>query len=55
MTNFEKIKNMSIEEMARFIDECTLCELSHCRNCIFRNYECNQFGFTDWLLCEVEE
>ena len=50
MTNFERIKNMSVEEMAKLIYEFTMCELNYCGNCILKNYECNQCGIIDWLL-----
>jgi hypothetical protein len=57
MTNFEKIKNMTIDEMAEFLTrkvferdyeipsmDCFFCEETHCIRCI-----------KQWLEREVEE
>ena len=57
MNNYERIKAMSIEEMAEFIDElgCTLCE--KCKyednNCI--PYEECVNGLKLWLESEVKD
>ena len=57
MTNYEKIKAMSVEEMAEFCDSCS------CKRCIYYKehelnfcdeYECID-GITQWLESEVEE
>lgn len=56
MTNYERIKNMSIEEMAKALDVLTPCE--HCKY----NHKCGQ-GYPDrecadgvrlWLESEVD-
>ena len=56
MTNFERIKAMSVEEMASFLTEPTVCHFCarkeqcaklpyfYCKNCL-----------TKWLESEVEE
>lgn len=61
MTNFERIKAMSVEEMTKFINQCADCE-----NCcaIYRRVEfdplscndnlCNK-GIAEWLNSEAEE
>ncbi|CZR99410.1 hypothetical protein CDFC105_72600 [Clostridioides difficile] len=55
MTNFEKIKNMSKKELAKFIDSlggddcfCDYCEYGVC------DYSCSA-GYENWLEMEVEE
>ena len=56
MTNYEKIKAMSVEEMARF-----LCDISDCYHCPMKNKCRNQTlidcldGLAEWLLKEAEE
>lgn len=61
MTNFEKIKNMSVEEMASELEERSnyvCCHYSTCNECPFDflgRYDCNIMGFRDWLNSEVEE
>ena len=57
MTNYEKIKAMSVEEMAEFLDSCS------CNHCVYyKKYEptyceycdCVE-GITQYLESEVEE
>lgn len=56
MTNFEKIKQMSVEELAKFIEEtssggsCDFCVYSD--NC--PNVDC-KIGIKWWLKSEAEE
>ena len=57
MTNFEKIKAMSVEEMAMFLNDttsvCLCCEyLTSC--CVDGTYDCYE-GTRKWLESEVEE
>lgn len=56
MTNYEKIKDMSVEEMARF-----MCDISDCYQCPIKNkcriqtlIDCLD-GLAEWLLKEAEE
>ena len=62
MNNYEKIKNMTVEEMARFLTRL------HCQECYYQDdwQECNQVGcwchkdngyqsYGQWLLEECEE
>ena len=57
MTNYEKIKNMSIEEMAEFIDSPTV----DCERCAYyKNGKCLsdddcKVGIQKWLESEAEE
>ena len=52
MTNFEKIKEMSLEEMAEQLEgECCFCKLVDGQSC--NNTECKQ-GASQWLKSEVE-
>lgn len=63
MTNYERIKNMSIEKMAYEIDRIAnhLCDdygYYGCKECplnFLGNRNCNVTGFEDWLNSEVEE
>lgn len=50
MTNFEKIKNMSVEELADFI-----CELVDCDYCPRYCSGCCKYSWVQWLKNEVEE
>ena len=56
MTNYEKIKAMSVEEMARF-----LCDIADCYQCPMKKKCRNQTlidcldGLAKWLLQEAEE
>ena len=49
MTNFEKIKNMSVEELARIINSCEYCAYDNCGW-----LPCEQ-GITKYLNQEVDE
>lgn len=54
MTNYEKIKNMSIEEMADLINYATLCDLKNCEECGFGNLQnCNSDTIKNWLKKKV--
>lgn len=60
MTNFEKIKNMSVEEMATQFEKFAncVCYCFTCQDCPFHltsNKTCTRSGFTLWLKSEVEE
>lgn len=38
MTNYEKIKNMTVEEMAKFLEEITdRCSANSCKDCPLRD------------------
>lgn len=54
MTNYEKIKNMTVAEMVMFID----CE-GTCNYCVYANDDCKGLkcreGVKAWLNQEVEE
>lgn len=55
MTNYEKIKAMSIEELMCLINDLTLnCYNNNCSNCIFK-YDCTPSDIEEWLESEVEE
>lgn len=50
MTNFEKIKNMSVEELADFI-----AEMAECDRCfVYCSGDC-KYSWEQWLKSEVEE
>ncbi len=54
MTNFERIKNMSVEEMAAQIIETGL----GCEYCKYDDYTCSndcEFGVKKWLESEAED
>lgn len=60
MTNYEKIKNMSVEQMAEEFDRMSnyICIYCDCDVCPFNHkgdYDCTKLGFKDWLNGEVEE
>lgn len=60
MTNFERIKNMSVEEMADKLERMSnyVCVYYDCEECpfdIIGSRGCCISGFTDWLESEVEE
>ena len=63
MTNFEQIKNMSVEEMASEIDRISnyLCDDYGgygCKECplnFLENRNCNATEFANWLNSEAEE
>lgn len=55
MNNYEKIKQMTVEEMAEFLFNNAACGF-----CIYEFDECNEAigcveGIKQWLLQEVEE
>lgn len=56
MTNYEKIKNMSVEEMAKFLYALTCNE--RCQFCAFKVPDCGAYcdkGFSKHLRQEVKE
>lgn len=60
MTNYEKRKNMSIEEMADEFERISnyICDYYDCKVCpfdIIGKRSCNKSGFANWLQSEVEE
>ena len=57
MTNYEKIKAMSVEEMAAFIEDVVMCEKKiTCIGCVvFTGGRCGVCDFENWLLHEAEE
>lgn len=60
MTNFERIKNMSVDEIASEIDRISnyLCDDYECKECplnFLENRNCNATEFANWLNSEVEE
>lgn len=60
MKNFDRIKNMTVEEMASEIDRISgyLCDRCGCKECPLNfsdKYGCEQTGFADWLNSEVKE
>lgn len=57
MTNYEKITNMSIEELTDFLAEhtdviCEFCEQYGCEDC---DYTDNKYVVKNWLKSEIEE
>lgn len=61
MTNCERIKNMSIEEIAKLIDDVAVCcfQNANCENCpiycIRNEVYCNSSTISKWLKSEAEE
>lgn len=65
MTNFEKIKNMSVEEMAEFFENLNVCVddsiqgfSPDCSICSYNHNSSKSCPFsypTEWLESEVEE
>lgn len=57
MTNYEKIKAMSVEEMEIFIDDLVRCdERAQCEECVMYSIEgCGASDCGNWLLQEAEE
>lgn len=56
MTNFERIKAMSVDEMAKLLCDCSDCGNDGCYGndlCIQGDGACN--GLVKWLESEVEE
>lgn len=58
MTNFEKIKNMSVEELTNFLngisDCCDSDDYNACDNCPLTVDECSCDGIKLWLESEAE-
>jgi hypothetical protein len=58
MTNYEKIKSMSIEEMAYFIDKLNYIN-GICEHCEYQYKDCSTIScisaLEQWLKSEVEE
>lgn len=56
MTNFDNLKNMSIEEMATFLHTISNCEMNDCRKCPLYDVVCSSVkGIKEWLESEVTE
>lgn len=56
LTNFEKIKAMTVEEMADFISTITSCDDCSCDYCQYHIEDnCPKLYTVDWLNQEVEE
>lgn len=59
MTNYEKIKNMSVKEIAREIKKIAniLCNYYDCDKCPIKMLvgSCDVIGITYWLCSEVEK
>lgn len=58
MTNFEKIRAMSVEELAKFLDHLATLECGYgCKDCPFDivELECDTKIIERWLNMEVEE
>ena len=53
LTNFEKIKEMNVEEMAKFLDE----NAGKCDCCVYKDRSCIdecQMHIKEWLELEVD-
>lgn len=61
MTNYERIKNMSVEELAKFINDVATCcfQTANCENCpiycIRDEVYCSSSTIANWLNSEVKE
>lgn len=61
MTQYERIKNRSIEEVATGLDKIAgiVCSNYFCKDCplnfIGGDYKCSKEGFIEWLESEVED
>lgn len=61
MTNFEKIKNMSVVEMAKLINDVAVCcfQNANCENCpIYCSRDevcCNSSTISKWLKSEARK
>ncbi len=56
MTNYEKIKNMSVEEMAEFILKAEKIDLRYAEGCVVcEKYEQCHICIEQWLNKEVSE
>ena len=53
-TNFDKIKNISVDKMAEFLLEVSLHDKCDSKDCINRHNGCKNC-FKEWLEMEVEE
>ncbi len=55
MTNYEKIKNMTVEEMAEFLEKLTdLCNANRCKDCpLCKGIFCCTTEIECWLNSEV--
>lgn len=55
MTNYEKIKNMTVEEMAKFLEKITdYCNANNCKACpLCRGIFCCTTEIECWLNSEV--
>lgn len=56
-TNFDKIKDMSVGELANFIDDITRhCTNDNCENCPLEKAQpCDVFAIREWLEREADE
>lgn len=61
MTNYERIKSMSVKQLAKFIDDVAVCcfQTANCENCpIYCSRDevyCDSSIISKWLKSEVEE
>ena len=60
MTNFEKIKQMSVEGMAHILDAidkeciCIMPNIYNCSDCIFREWCNEKLSSKEWLESEAD-
>jgi hypothetical protein len=56
MNNFERIKQMTVDEMVQFVRHATSCEdiCSFYKSCSFERIDCNT-GIKQWLLKEYKD
>lgn len=59
MTNFERIKNMTVEEMHSFLlehehENCKHCVFIDCEDCASEDYADCRIGLLEWLNSESE-
>lgn len=55
MTNYERIKNMSVYELANVLDLLVSCDGIRCSNCFWRGGICNEGRSTTlWLKSEAK-
>ena len=58
MTNYEKIKSMSIKKMAKFLIDFNPCEVCYCSDedgyCAYEPFDCKD-ALKDWLKAESNE
>lgn len=58
MTNFDRIKSMSVEKMAGFFEAIANCDRCSCNDCVcydVKNPNCPLGYAKQWLLQEVSE